>query len=75
MCKKAIKHTITLDYGEVTDISPDIRLTLHNAGHILGSAISHMHMMKTIYKTFKTWGKSFSSSICCRKGTGTYGSA
>ena len=42
--KKAIKHTITLDYGEVTDISPDIRLTLHNAGHILGSAISHMHI-------------------------------
>ena len=42
--KQAIKNTITLDYGEVTDISPDIRLTLHNAGHILGSAISHMHI-------------------------------
>ena len=26
--KKSIKHTITLDYGEVTDIAPDIRLTL-----------------------------------------------
>lgn len=42
--KQAIKNTITLDYSEVTDISPDIRLTLHNAGHILGSAISHMHI-------------------------------
>ncbi|MDL2245995.1 beta-CASP ribonuclease aCPSF1 [Methanobrevibacter sp. OttesenSCG-928-K11] len=42
--QKSIKHTITLDYGEVTDISPDIRLTLHNAGHILGSAMSHMHI-------------------------------
>jgi KH/beta-lactamase-domain protein len=42
--KKCIKHTITLDYGEVTDIAPDIRLTLHNAGHILGSAITHMHI-------------------------------
>ena len=41
---QAIKNTITLDYGEVTDISPDIRLTLHNAGHILGSAMSHMHI-------------------------------
>ena len=41
---QSIKNTITLDYGEVTDISPDIRLTLHNAGHILGSAISHMHI-------------------------------
>lgn len=42
--QQAIKNTITLDYGEVTDISPDIRLTLHNAGHILGSAMSHMHI-------------------------------
>ena len=41
---QSIKNTITLDYGEVTDIAPDIRLTLHNAGHILGSAISHMHI-------------------------------
>ncbi len=42
--KKSIKYTITLDYGEVTDIAPDIRLTLHNAGHILGSAMAHMHI-------------------------------
>lgn len=42
--QKSIKHTITLDYGEVTDISPDIRLTFHNAGHILGSAMSHLHI-------------------------------
>ena len=41
---QSIKNTIPLDYGEVTDISPDIKLTLHNAGHILGSAISHMHI-------------------------------
>ncbi len=43
--KEVIKHTITLDYGEVRDIAPpDIRLTLHNAGHILGSAIVHLHI-------------------------------
>ncbi len=42
--KESIKHTITLDYGEVTDIAPDIRLTLHNAGHILGSAMAHLHI-------------------------------
>nr|WP_048060646.1 beta-CASP ribonuclease aCPSF1 [Methanothermus fervidus] len=41
---KCLKHTITLEYGEVTDITPDIRLTLHNAGHILGSAILHLHI-------------------------------
>ncbi len=42
--KETILHTIPLEYGEVTDIAPDIRLTLHNAGHILGSAIVHLHI-------------------------------
>ncbi len=42
--QKEIKHTICLDYGEVTDIASDIKLTFHNAGHILGSAMSHLHI-------------------------------
>ena len=42
--KEAIKHCINLEYGEVTDITPDIRLTLYNAGHILGSAMAHFHI-------------------------------
>ena len=42
--QEEIKHTICLDYGEVTDISSDIKLTFHNAGHILGSAMSHLHI-------------------------------
>lgn len=44
MVRKELKRTITLDYGDVTDIAPDIRLTLHNAGHILGSAVAHFHV-------------------------------
>ncbi|MDA4128025.1 MAG: beta-CASP ribonuclease aCPSF1 [Thaumarchaeota archaeon] len=39
-----IQHTITLPYGMVTDISPDIKLVLNNAGHILGSATVHLHI-------------------------------
>lgn len=39
-----LKHVITRDYDEVTDITPDIRLTLHNAAHILGSASVHLHI-------------------------------
>ncbi|TRM89596.1 beta-CASP ribonuclease aCPSF1, partial [Sulfolobus sp. A20-N-G8] len=42
--RKELLHTITLDYEEVTDIAPDIRLTFYNAGHILGSAIAHLHI-------------------------------
>ncbi|MHA1339751.1 MAG: beta-CASP ribonuclease aCPSF1 [Promethearchaeota archaeon] len=41
--KKEILHTIPLTWGKVTDISPDIKLTLHNSGHILGSSIIHLH--------------------------------
>jgi KH/beta-lactamase-domain protein len=49
MVREAIKHTIPLEYGDVTDISPDIKLTLHNAGHILGSAVSHFHIGDGLY--------------------------
>ncbi|HEV2138612.1 MAG TPA: beta-CASP ribonuclease aCPSF1 [Nitrososphaerales archaeon] len=39
-----IQHSITLPYGMVTDISPDIKLVFNNAGHILGSATVHLHI-------------------------------
>ncbi|MBN3037335.1 MAG: beta-CASP ribonuclease aCPSF1 [Candidatus Diapherotrites archaeon] len=42
--KNMVKYVITREYGEVTDISPDMRLTLHNAGHILGSSSAHLHI-------------------------------
>ena len=42
--RQEILHTIPLKYNETTDISPDVRLTFHNAGHILGSAIAHFHV-------------------------------
>jgi uncharacterized protein len=41
--KDVISHMIPLPYAVVTDITPDIRLTLANAGHILGSSITHLH--------------------------------
>ena len=47
--RKLIMHTIPLNYGEVTDIAPDVRLTLHNAGHILGSSIAHLHIGDGLY--------------------------
>ncbi|MHA1130011.1 MAG: beta-CASP ribonuclease aCPSF1 [Candidatus Helarchaeota archaeon] len=47
--KSTVLHTIPLDFGEVTDIAPDIRLTLHNAGHILGSSIVHLHIGDGLY--------------------------
>lgn len=39
-----IAHTVTLPYNLVTDITPDVKLTFYNAGHILGSALIHLHV-------------------------------
>jgi len=47
--RESLKHTIILNYGEVTDIAPDVKLTLHNAGHILGSAVAHFHIGQGMY--------------------------
>jgi len=42
--KSMVKHTICLEYEEVSDITPDIRLTFYNAGHNLGSSMAHLHI-------------------------------
>ncbi len=42
--KQIMQQVITLPYGTVTDISPDIKLVFANAGHILGSALCHFHI-------------------------------
>ncbi|NOZ77130.1 MAG: beta-CASP ribonuclease aCPSF1, partial [Euryarchaeota archaeon] len=60
--KKVVNHVIPLEYGEVTDISPDIRLTLHNAGHILGSSIAHFHMGDGLYNLAYTGDLKFERS-------------
>jgi uncharacterized protein len=60
--KEMVKHTITLEYGEVSDITPDIRITLYNAGHILGSAMVHMHvgngLHNILYSGDQKYGKT-----------------
>ncbi|NOZ89267.1 MAG: beta-CASP ribonuclease aCPSF1 [Crenarchaeota archaeon] len=52
--KKMVLHTIPLDYGEVTDIAPDIKLTFYNAGHILGSAMAHLHIGEGLHNIVYT---------------------
>ncbi|MBN2567517.1 beta-CASP ribonuclease aCPSF1 [Candidatus Woesearchaeota archaeon] len=42
--REMVKHTVTLDFEEVTDITPDVRLTLYNSGHIIGSSMAHLHI-------------------------------
>jgi hypothetical protein len=59
MIREALKHTITLNYGDVTDIAPDTKLTMHNAGHILGSSIAHFHIGDGLYNVAFTGDYKF----------------
>jgi len=42
--KEMVKHTICLNFNEVSDIAPDIRITFYNSGHTLGSAMVHLNI-------------------------------
>ncbi|MBI4021575.1 MAG: beta-CASP ribonuclease aCPSF1 [Candidatus Aenigmarchaeota archaeon] len=52
--EKMVKHSIALDYGEVSDITPDIRLTLQPAGHLLGSSLVHLHIGEGLHNILYT---------------------
>jgi KH/beta-lactamase-domain protein len=52
--RTSVLHTIPLRYELVTDVAPDIRLTLHNAGHILGSSIVHLHVGEGLHNIVYT---------------------
>jgi len=42
--REMLKHVVTVEVGDVTDIATDMRLTFHNAAHILGSTSVHLHI-------------------------------
>jgi len=60
--KEMVKHTITLDYEEVTDVTPDVRITLYNAGHTLGSAMVHIHVGNGLHNILYTGDIKYSKT-------------
>ena len=42
--RMCMKHVVDVDWGETTDIAPDVKLTFSNAGHILGSSAVHLNI-------------------------------
>ncbi len=42
--KEMVKHSICVNYNEVTDIAPDVRLTFYNSGHVLGGSLIHLNI-------------------------------
>lgn len=52
--KKMLAHMVTRDYGEVTNVTEEVKLTYHNAGHILGSSVVHLHIGEGMYNVVHT---------------------
>jgi KH/beta-lactamase-domain protein len=67
--RKELLHTITLDYEEVTDIAPDIRLTFYNAGHIIGSAMAHLHIGDGVHNILYTGDFKYAKTRLLDKAT------
>lgn len=42
--EQVFSHLIHLNYNIVTDLTPDIKVTMYNSGHVLGSASLHFHI-------------------------------
>jgi KH/beta-lactamase-domain protein len=67
--RECVLHTIPLRYGVVTDIAPDIRLTLHNAGHILGSSLVHLHIGEGLHNIVYTGDYKFARTMLLEAAT------
>ncbi|MCK4824079.1 beta-CASP ribonuclease aCPSF1, partial [bacterium] len=60
--ENVVKHTIAMNYGEVSDLTPDVRLTLQPAGHLLGSSLIHLHVGEGLHNLLYTADSKFAPS-------------
>jgi KH/beta-lactamase-domain protein len=67
--RECVLHTLPLRYGVVTDIAPDMRLTLHNAGHILGSSMVHLHIGEGLHNIVYTGDYKYSRTMLLEAAT------
>lgn len=65
--RECVLHTIPLRFGVVTDIAPDIRLTLHNSGHILGASMVHLHIGEGMHNIVYTSDYKFGTTMLLEK--------
>ncbi len=70
--EQAIKHCIALEYGEVSDITSDMRLTLQNAGHLLGSSTVHIHIGDGLYNVLYTGDIKYEKTMLFEKASTDY---
>jgi len=67
--RETVMHTIPVKYGVVTDVAPDIKLTLHNAGHILGSSVVHLHVGEGLHNIVYTGDFKFGRTMLLEPAT------
>jgi len=60
--KEMVKHSICLNYNEVTDVTPDVRLTFYNSGHVLGSAMVHLNIGNGFHNLLYTGDYKYSKT-------------
>ena len=54
-----LRSVVPVEYGEVVDITPEIKMTLYNAGHIIGSAMVHLHIGEGLHNLVHTGEMKF----------------
>jgi len=60
--KEMVKHSICLNYNEVNDVTPDVRVTFYNAGHCLGSSIVHLNIGNGLHNLVYTGDHKYGKS-------------
>ncbi len=60
--EKMVKHSISLDYGEVSDITQDMRLTFQPSAHLLGSSLTHLHVGEGLHNILYTGDLKYAPS-------------
>jgi uncharacterized protein len=64
---RMVVHTIPLNFNFVTDVSPDVKLTLTNSSHILGSSMMHLHIGNGDHNIVYTGEMRFRDSVLFNK--------
>lgn len=70
--KNMIKHSIDLNYNEVTDITSDLRLTFYNAGHTLGSSMVHINVGNGFHNLLYTGDYKFIKTRVLEQATNRF---
>lgn len=70
--REEVLHTIAMKYDAVSDIAPGVKLTLYNAGHILGSSIIHLHIGEGLHNIVYTSDFKFGRTMLLEPASTTF---